>query len=78
MLIFVQVRGNSARAAAPAGDYPRALCHGQGAPRHVLQVHRRIQTSQDHHLQVIWDRKMEGERGDRAPSHFYRRRVQTP
>ena len=48
----VQVRCDCAGSAAPAGDHPRTVRHGEGTPRHVLQVYRRVQAPQDHHLQV--------------------------
>ena len=51
-LLLGQVLGHGAGAAAPAGDHPRDERHGEGAPGHVLQVHRGIQATQDHPLQV--------------------------
>ena len=50
--IPLQILGDCAGAAAPPGDHPRDERHGEGAPRHVLQVHRGLQATQDHHLQV--------------------------
>ena len=50
-IFLAQVRRDCARPATPTGDHPGAVGHGQGASRHVLQVHRRIQAAQDHHLQ---------------------------
>ena len=37
--------------ASPAGDYHGTVRHGEGASHHVLQGHREVQASQDHHLQ---------------------------
>ena len=47
-----QVLCHGAGAAAQARDHPRDERHGEGAPGHVLQVHGRLQASQDHPLQV--------------------------